>query len=149
MFARLIALLATGEAGVVKRRIKTAVIAYTAAALAFLLALVFLLVSAYLASAVRWGAIDAAFWFGIGFVILTALILIVYKIVAASQRRAQQRRRAADASMVAGASAMAMLPAILTRSGGIAAVLLGVAGLSGYAAYRALYGSADEDAGEE
>lgn len=136
MLARLFATLATGEAGLIKQRVKTAAIAYAVALVAGVLAVVFLLVAGYLAAAVRWGAIDAAFWFGIGFTVLTALILIVYKIVAAAQRRAQRRKRAADASAMAGASAMAMLPAIVGKKGGTTVVLLGLAALAGYAAYR-------------
>lgn len=136
MFARLFALLATGEAGLIRQRVKTAAIAYTVAFVAAVLAVVFLLVAGYLAAAVRWGAIDAAFWFGIGFAVLTGLVLIAYKIVAAAQRRAQRRKRAADASMLAGASAMAMLPAIAGKKGGTTAILLGLAALAGYAAYR-------------
>lgn len=136
MLARLFALLATGEAGLIKQRVKTAAIAYTLALTMAVLALVFLLVAGYLAAAVRWGAINAALWIGIGFAVLTGLVLIVYKIVSAAQRRAQRRKRAADASMMAGASAMAMLPAIIGKKGGTTAILIGLAGLAGYAAYR-------------
>lgn len=137
MLARLIALLATGEAGVVKRRIKTTVTAYAVAGLSGCAALVFFILAAYLAAAIRWGAIAAAIWFGVGFAVLTAVILIIYKIVAGAQRRAQQQRRAADTTTLAGASAMAMLPAIMSKKGGATAALAVLAALAGYSAYRA------------
>ncbi|WP_274423122.1 hypothetical protein [Chelativorans sp. YIM 93263] len=136
MLARLFALLATDEAAVVKRRLKAAVIAYALVGAAALLAFVFLILAGYLAAAIHWGAIESAIGFAVGFLLLALLVYVAYRILAGAQRRAQQRKRAADASMMAGASAMAMLPALLSKKGGVAAVLMGLAGIAGYAAYR-------------
>ena len=136
MFPRLVALLASGEASVVKRRLKTALMAYVLLAVTGLFALIFLLMAAYLAAAARWGAIGAAFWFGIGFVVIGVIVFATYRILARAQRRAQQHRRAADRSAIAGASALAMLPTLVGRKGGAAGLLVVVAGVAGYAAYR-------------
>lgn len=136
MLARLFALLATDEAAVIKRRVKAAVVTYALVGAAALLALVFLIIAGYLAAAVRWGAIASAIGFAVGFLLLALLVYIVYRVVSGAQRRAQQRKRAADASMMAGASAMAMLPALLSKRGGMATALMALAGIAGYAAYR-------------
>lgn len=149
MLARLVKLLAAGEADAVKRRVKTALIAYTAAALCAVAALVFLILAAYLAAAVEWGAFDAAILFGIGFLALAGVILLIYKIVARARQRELRRKRAADATTLAGASALALLPSLLSRKGGTSALLAGLAAMAGYAAYREYNrrssDSADED----
>jgi len=136
MFAQLIALLATGEAAAVKRRIKTAVVFYGVAGLLGLLAVIFLVLAAYLAAAARWGSIAAAVWFGVGLLVLSALVFIVYRITARSRRRAAMGKRAE--SMMVGASALAMLPSLMGRKRGWLGALTVLAGLAGYAAYTEL-----------
>jgi len=133
MFARLIALLATGEAAAVKRRIKTAAIFYAAAGFLGLLAVVFLALAAYLAAASQWGPIAAALWFGIGLLVLSAIVFIAYRITARSRRRAEMGKRAE--SMMVGASALAMLPSLVGKKRGWLTALTVLAGLAGYAAY--------------
>lgn len=136
MLARLFALLATGEAALLRRRIKAAAIAYAALGFLGLLTVIFLVLAAYLAAAIRWGAIQSAIWFAIGFFLLMVLTYLIHNIVNRMQRRAQRRKRAADTGMLAGASAVAMLPALISKKGGMATLLLALAGIAGYAAYR-------------
>lgn len=136
MFSRIVTLLATGEAASIKRRVKTAVVAYVLLAATGLPALVFLLLAAYLAAAANWGALTSALWFGVGFAVLCGLTFVIYRITAGVERRKQERRRAADAGLLVGASALTMLPALLGRRRGATALLLALAGLVGYAAYR-------------
>lgn len=144
MLASFFALLASGQIGFLKQRVKTAAIAYGAAALAVLVGAVFLIHAAYLVTAERVGPTAAALYFGVGFILLAIAIIIVFKIVAAMQRRAQRRRLAADRSAMAGASAMAMLPVLISRKGGMSAALVALAGLAGFAAYRALRNPDDD-----
>ncbi|WP_309085112.1 hypothetical protein [Chelativorans sp.] len=134
MFARLLALLATGEAAAVKRRLKTAVMFYAAAGLVALLALVFLLVALYLWAAAHWGATATALWFGVGLLIVSGLIFIAYRVTARARRRAAMGKRAE--SMMVGASALAMLPTLVGRRGSWTTALVLLAGLAGYAAYN-------------
>lgn len=149
MIARLIALFATSEASVLKRRLKIAIFAYLALGIAALFAVVFLVLAAYLAAAIRWGALEAAVWFGVAFVVLTGIVFIAYKIVSGAERRAQQRKRAADTSLLAGASAMALLPSLISRKGGLATLLAMAAGIGAYSLYREFErgkeGNPDED----
>jgi FtsH-binding integral membrane protein len=132
MFARLIALLAAGEAAAIKRRIKIAAIAYAAAGASVFLAVIFLVVAGYLAAAVRLGPIEAAVWFGVGFLLLAGVIYAIYRVTARARARAEAGKRAE--SMMVGASALAMLPA-LGKKGGWSAVLMALAAVAGYAAY--------------
>lgn len=145
MLARLFALLATGEAALIRRRVKTTAVAYAALAVAAFLTFMFVVLAAYLAAAVRWGAIQSAIWFAVGSFVLMVLIYLIYKATDRAQRRARQRKRMADTSMLAGASAMAMLPALMRRKGGMSAVLLALAGVAGYAVYRELSRNSDLD----
>jgi O-antigen/teichoic acid export membrane protein len=130
MFARLIALLAAGEAAAIKRRIKIAAIAYAAAGVSVFLAVIFLVVAGYLAAAVRLGPIEAALWFGVGFLLLAGVIYAIYRVTARARAEAGKRAE----SMMVGASALAMLPA-LGKKGGWSAVLMALAAVAGYAAY--------------
>ncbi|WP_011582416.1 MULTISPECIES: hypothetical protein [Chelativorans] len=136
MFARLIALLATGEAAAVKRRIKTAAIFYLAAGFLGFLAVIFLVLAAYLAAATRWGAIATAVWFGLGLLVLSAVIFIAYRISARSRRRAEMSKRAE--SMMVGASALAMLPSLVGKKRNWVTAVMVLAGLGGYLAYTEL-----------
>ncbi|MCT8989673.1 hypothetical protein NYR54_05095 [Chelativorans sp. SCAU2101] len=135
MLGRLIALLATGEAAGLKQRVKSAAIAYGIIAVATFLALAFLLLAAYLAAATRWGAIAAALWFGTGFLVLAAIAFAIYRLIANAQRRARRRQRV-DTGLVAGASAITLLPTVLGKKTGRIGLLLVLAGIAGFAAYR-------------
>lgn len=135
MLGRLLALLATGEAAGLKQRVKSAAIAYGIIAIATLLALAFLLLAAYLAAAARWGAIEAALWFGVGFLMVSAVAFAIYRLVARAQRRARRQQRM-DTGLVAGASAMALLPTVLGKKAGGIGLLLVLASVAGLVAYR-------------
>lgn len=135
--AQLLTLLFAGEASDMKQRLRTALISYMLGAFAVLMALVFFIVAAYIAAAFRWGAVQAAVGFAIGFLLLGLVVLGAYKIAVEARKREQQRRRAANATMAASASAMTMLPALLGKKGiGANVALLVLAGVGGYAAYR-------------
>jgi len=145
MFARLIALLATGEAAAVKRRIKAAVVSYVVAGFLGLLAIIFLVLAAYLAAAERWGSIAAAIGFGLCLLVLSVVVFIAYRITARSRRRAEMSRRAE--SMMVGASALAVLPTLVGKKRNWLTAAIVLAGLASYAAYSELTrkGRRDED----
>ena len=135
--AQLLTLLLAGEASDMKQRLRTALISYILGAFAIMMALLFFVVAAYVAAAFRWGAVQAAIGFAIGFLLLGLVVLGAYKIKVEARKREQQRRRAANATMAASASAMTMLPAMLGKKGiGANVALLVLAGVGGYAAYR-------------
>jgi len=135
--AKLLTLFLAGEASDMKRRLRTALIAYVIGGLAALMAFIFFLVAAFIDAAFRWVAVEAAVGFAIGFAVIAIVVLGVYQLTAQARRRELERRRAANASMAASASAMTAIPALLGKKGlGANVALLVLAGLGGFAAYR-------------
>lgn|SRR5690606_28680936 len=135
MLARLIALLATGEVAAVRRRVRSAAAFYAAIGVTLVLGLFFLVLAGYLAVAIRRGPIEAALWFGIGFLVVGLLLFAVYKAIA-GRRKAEADRRAE--SLLASASALAVVPVLLGKKGRWAAFLMLLAGAGGYAVWREL-----------
>jgi len=135
--AQLLTLLLAGEASDLKRRLRSALITYALAAVAGLLALIFLVVAIYIAAAYRWGAVQAAIGFAVVFALLALIVFGAHRISARAYQRQQRMRRAENATLAAGASAAAAIPALLGKKKlGANAALLVLAGLGGYAAYR-------------
>lgn len=136
MLAQLFTLLAAGEASNVKRRLRLALLSYVAAFIAALLAMIFVVLAAYIAAAFTWGALPSAIGFAIGFGMIAAAILIAYRIASGIRHRERQRQRAADATMLASASAVTAIPAMLGKKGALNPLLLALVGIGGFAAYR-------------
>lgn len=136
MLARLLTLLTTGEVSILKRRIMVSSIAYGLAGIFGLFGLVFLVMAGFMWTAEQIGPMAAAIYFGLGFFGLVVLTLIGLRIASALLRRAQRRKLAADRNMVAGASAMAMLPTLMSKKGGFSAAMVTLAGFAGYMAWR-------------
>ena len=134
MLASLIGAFISGEAMNVARRAKAAAIAYVLAAILFLVGLGFLVGAGYVAAARNFGTISAAIGFGVGFVLLGAIVLGVHAIMA-SARRHQKNQRALDLATIAGAAAVSGLPFLLKR-GGLAGIMAPLLVLLAYAVYR-------------
>jgi len=135
--AQLLTLLLAGEASDLKRRLQSALITYAVAAVAGLLALIFLVVALYIAAAFRWGAMEAAIGFAVFFALIALIVFTTHKLSRRAYRRQQQLRRAEQATLAASASAAAAIPALLGKKTMAAnAALLLLAGVGGYAAYR-------------
>ena len=128
--------LATGETARIMRRMRVAVAVYALAAAAGLCGAGFLVGAAYIAAATRYGSFEAAFAFGVAFLALALLLLVVHRLVARRKARRDALYRSQEMKNYAGAAAVALLPALLrSRSGlvGLAAPLVAVAA---YALYR-------------
>lgn len=136
MLGRLITALAAGEVSEVKQRLRLAAVCYLIMGFMIVMALMFFIVAAYIAAAFRWGPLEAAIGFAVGFTLIAIITLAVYKIITLARKRAQKRRLAEDATMLAGASAVAALPALLGKVGGINPILIALAGLGGFALFR-------------
>jgi len=134
MLASLIGAFISGEAMNVARRAKAAAIAYLLAATLFLAGLGFLIGAGYVAAARHFGSITAAIGFGVGFLLLGAIVLALQSI-AASARWGQKNRRAIDLATIAGAAAVSGLPLLLKR-GGFAGIVASLLALLAYAVYR-------------
>lgn len=136
MLATLISGLASGETVAAMRRARTAAVVYALAALAAFCGLGFLVGAAYIRAAGRYGSMAAALGFGIGFLLIAGLILLVYTITTGTRARRRVQRRNADIKAIGVAAALAVLPALLKGKGGMGAILGPAIALAAYAIYR-------------
>jgi len=136
MLATLLASIASGEALDALKRLRLTAILYAIAGLSGLCGIGFLIGAGFIAAADRWGTFEASIGFGIGFITLACLILLVQKLVSSAQAKRAARRRSLDATALAGTAAIALLPALLARKGALGALGLPLLGVLGYAIYR-------------
>lgn len=136
MIASLITGLASGETAAALRRTRRAVIAYVLAGLVALCGVGFLVAAAYIAAAHRFGPIEAALGFGIGFLVLSGLVLLVFKLTADSRRVRQARQRKADMTAVGVTTALTLVPTLLRGKGGLGALLVPAIAAAAYAIYK-------------
>ena len=136
VLASLISALASGEAIAALGRARTAAIVYVIATLAAFTGLGFLIGAAYIWAAGRYGPMAASLGFGVGFLVIAGLILVVYQLSAGLRARRRARRRSADMKALGITAALAALPVLLKGKGGLGAVLGPVLALAAYAIYR-------------
>ncbi|UVK40176.1 hypothetical protein LHFGNBLO_001612 [Mesorhizobium sp. AR10] len=136
MLATLISALASGETVAAIRRARTAAIVYAIAALAAFCGLGFLIGAAYIWAAGLYGPMLASIGFGVGFLVVAGLILLIHWISAGSRARRRARRRNADMKAIGITAALAVLPALLKGKGGLGVVLGPAVALAAYAIYR-------------
>jgi Na+/pantothenate symporter len=132
MLASLIAAFASGEAMNAVHRAKVTAIVYLAAAIFGLCGLGFLIGAGYIVAARRFGTVEAAVGFGIGFLLLAIIVIAVRSLTARSRAR-RARRRGADLATIAGVAAVSVLPTLLKSRAGIIAPIVA---LAAYAIYR-------------
>lgn len=126
----------SGEAADAIGRARRAAVIYAIAGVLGLLGAVFLLVAGYLATAREIGAVNAALWFGGGFLAVALLLVIVHRVTSTIRAKRVAARRKAETRTVVSTAAMALLPALLASRGGALAVLVPAAAAMGYAVYR-------------
>lgn len=136
MLASLIAGLASGETAAALRRARTAAIVYGLAISVALCGLGFLVGAAYIWTASRYGSLAAALGFGVGFLLLAGLILLIFQISAGSRARRRAQQRNADMKAIGITAALAVLPALLKGKGGLGVILGPAVALAAYAIYR-------------
>jgi len=136
MLASLIAGLASGETMAAVRRARAAALVYLIAGVAACLGLGFLLAAAFMWAERRYGPIEAALGFGAGFLIVGALVVLVYRLAAGSRARQQARQRKADLTALGVTAAAALLPALVRSKPGPGLVLGPLAALAAYVIYR-------------
>lgn len=132
----LIAGLASGETAAALRRARLAAIAYLVAGTAALCGVGFLIGAAYIWVAARYGPVVAALSFGIGFLVLAGLIVLVFRLSGGSRARRRARRRKNDVTAIAMAAALAAAPTLLRGKGGLGLLIGPAVALAAYAIYR-------------
>lgn len=136
MLASLIAGLASGETAAAMRRARLAAIVYVLAGAAALCGIGFLIAAAFIAAAARYGSIAAALGFGIGFLLLGMLILIVFLLSAGSRKAKREKRRKADMTAIGVTTALTVLPTLLRGKAGLGALLAPAIAAAAYAIYK-------------
>lgn len=139
MLARLVAAVTAGEFTAYLAGLRQRVILYALAGVFALCGIGFFVGAGYIALERRIGSFYAAIWFGIGFLILAILMFVVIRIVGAVRARRATRRRGAEVRTLAGTAALALVPALLSRSPLL--VLAPLAAVLGYGIYRENSGS--------
>jgi undecaprenyl pyrophosphate phosphatase UppP len=136
MLASLIASLASGETVVAIRRARRTAIVYLLAGMAGLCGVGFLIGALYIWLSERYGRLETAIGFGVGFIVLAALILLVHRLTAGSRARQAAERRKSDLTAVGVAAALAALPGLTRSRAGLGALIVPALAVIGYAIYR-------------
>jgi hypothetical protein len=136
MLVSLIGGLASGEAAAVVRRARRAALTYLVAAAVALCGVGFLIGAAFLWAASHYGSIPAALAFGIGFLVLSGLILLIFLLSAGSRKAKQAKRRKADMTAIGVTTALALVPTLLRSKAGLGTLLAPAIAAAAYAIYR-------------
>jgi len=136
MLASLIAAVASGEVFGAVRRARGAAIAYFLAGIFAFVGIGFLVGAGFVTAARRWGAIEAAAGFGLGFLLLSVLVLIVHTIMRRARSRSIAKQRGVDMGTIAGAAAVSLLPVLMRSKGGLGGIIAPVIAVAAYAIYR-------------
>lgn len=131
-----IAGLASGETAAALRQAKLAAIAYVLAGVAGLCGVGFLIGALHIFLSRRYGTLETTIGFGVGFVVLALLVLLIFRLGAGSRRKQRRRRRNADMTALGATAALAALPALLRSRAGPGLVLGPAFALVAYAIYR-------------
>ncbi|MDX8461073.1 phage holin family protein [Mesorhizobium humile] len=133
----LISALVSGEAMAAVHRARTTAILYGLAAVFALCGVGFLIGAAYIWLAARYGPLATSLGFGIGFLVLAGLVLVIHKLTTSMRSRRRARRRQADMTALGVTAALALLPALAKSKGGLgAAVIAPALAVVAYAIYR-------------
>ncbi len=137
MLAALIQSIVSGETTRAAKRVRRAMIDYMIAGICLGIGVGFLIAAAYIFVAERYGALYTAIGFGLGFIALAGVALIVHRIISGIQaKRRAEEARAAQVQALAGAAAFAILPALLKGRGGLVSLLAPVAAMVAYAIFK-------------
>ncbi len=127
---------ASGEALAALKRAKVAAIFYVIAAVFALCGVGFLIGAAYIWVASRYGSLATSLGFGIGFLVLAGLILVIHKLTVSMRSNRRARRRKADMTAVGVTAALALLPALAKSKGGLGILAAPALAAVAYAIYR-------------
>lgn len=136
MLASLLASLASGETIVAIRRLRRAAVAYLLAGVAALCGVGFLIGALYIWLSDRYGRLEAALGFGVGFIALALLVVFAHRLTAGSRARRVTAKRRSDLTAMGIAAAVAAVPTLMRSRVGIGALLAPALAAAAYAIYR-------------
>lgn len=149
MLARLLASVFSEEVGEIFDRARLTGILFALAALATLCGLGFLVGAGYVAASREWGSLEAAIYFGAGFLALAIIFVVWQRIAMRLRMRRARRRREGDLRRLASTAAIMILPSLLSRRGAAAGLLVPLLAAVGYAIYRENSGPGDDEPDDE
>lgn len=135
MLATLVTAVISGEAADSINRTTRTIVIYAIAGLLVLIGAGFLVGAGYVVAARELGHVAAALWFAGGFFLIAIIAVLVHNITNRRARRRAAERRRTELKSLAGASAIALLPALLAK-GGTRVIALPALAAIGYAIYR-------------
>jgi undecaprenyl pyrophosphate phosphatase UppP len=136
MLATLLASLASGETMVAIRRARRAAIVYSVAGLLVLCGVGFLIGALYIWLADHYGRLETALGFGVGFLVLALLIVLINRLTANSRAKRAAERRKSDLTALGVATALAVLPNLLRSRAGVGSLLAPAIAIAAYAIWR-------------
>jgi len=136
MLASLLASLASGETVVALRRARRAAVVYLFAGVFLLCGIGFLLGALYIWLAARYGSFETALMFGVGFIVLALIVLLIDRLTARSRRVRAAERRKSDFTAVGIAAALAILPNLVRTRAGAGVLVAPLLAAAGYMIYR-------------
>jgi len=136
MLASLIAALASGEIFGAVRRARGAAIAYLLAMTFGIVGVGFLVGGGFVLASRRWGPVEAALGFGLGFIVLAGLVLIVHSILRRVRSRSISKQRGVEMGTIAGAAAVSLLPVLMRGKVGFGGIMGPLIAVAAYAIYR-------------
>lgn len=113
MLGSLIAALFSGEASRLVGRARRAVIAYVIAGLFAFIGLGFLLGALHTALASRFGSLETSLGFGVVFLVIGGIVLLINAIIARRVRKKAVTRRRSELTTIAATAAVSILPGLL------------------------------------
>ena len=136
MLASLIASLASGETVVAIRRARRAAIVYLLAGTAAIIGVGFLIGALYIWLSELYGRLETALGFGVGFIVLALLIVLVHRLTAGSRAKRAAERRRSDLTAMGVAAALAALPGLMRSRAGLGTLVAPALAVVAYAIYR-------------
>jgi len=136
MLASLLASLASGETLQAVRRARRMAIAYLLAGVAGLCGVGFLIGALYIFLSERYGSLATAIGFGVGFIVLAVVILLIHRLTAETRARRVAEQRKSDLTAMGIAAGIAALPTLMRSRIGLGALLAPAIAVAAYAIYR-------------
>lgn len=130
MLGSLLAGLISGETALAVKRARRAAVFYAVAGVFLACGIGFLIGAAYIWTAARYGALEAALGFGGGFVLLALLVLLVHRLGGRSRAKKAADRRRADLTSLGVTAAVAVLPVLLRNRTAVGALTAAAASIA-------------------
>ncbi len=144
MLKSLIGSLIAGEMKELTGRAKGALLLYALACVSAVVGVGFLVGAGFVIASSRYGTLNAAIGFGVGFLVMAMLFLAVNSMQAKAWRRRREAQRGDEIKALAATALIAALPGLLKTRSGIAGVLMPIVGLIALKIYDENRGDDDD-----